>query len=67
MNRDIGPRVSAMKSTITSILRYFVRMNPLILFGSKVGEDPQSFLDEVYKIEHAMGVTSRKKAQLSLY
>ncbi|TMX02267.1 hypothetical protein EJD97_022190 [Solanum chilense] len=65
VNRDIGPRVNAMQSTMTAILRDFVRMNPLILFGSKVGEYPQAFLDEVYKIEHAMGVTSKKKVLLN--
>ena len=42
-------------------------MNPPTFLVSKVGEDPQAFLNEVYKIFHAMGVTSRKKTQLVLY
>ncbi|TMX04190.1 hypothetical protein EJD97_010881, partial [Solanum chilense] len=67
VNRDIGLRVNAMESTMTSRFRDFRRMNPPIFFGSKVGEDPQPFLDIVYKIVHAMGVTSREKAELVSY
>ena len=52
---------------MTSILRDFVRMNPPIFLGSKVEENPQAFLDEVNKIVHAMGVTSKKKAELASY
>ena len=47
VTRDIVPRVNALESTITSRLRDFVRMNPPILLDSKVGEDPQEFLDGV--------------------
>ena len=32
---------------MTSRLRYFAKMNPHIFLGSKVGEDPQEFIDEV--------------------
>ena len=42
---------------MTSRLSDFVRMNPPIFLGSKVGEDPQEFLDVVYKVFSAMGVT----------
>ena len=52
---------------MTSILRDFMRMNPPIFLGSKVGEDPQEFLDGVYKVLSAMGVTSREKAELDSY
>ena len=38
-----------------------------IFINSKVGEYPQEFLHEVYKIVHAMGVTSREKDKLSSY
>ena len=47
------PRVNVVESTMTSRLRDFVRMNPPIFLGSKVGENPQAFLDEVNKIVHA--------------
>ncbi|TMW81050.1 hypothetical protein EJD97_012431 [Solanum chilense] len=62
VNRGIEPKVNIVESTITSRLRDFVRMNPPIFLGSKVGEDPQEFLDGVYKMLSAMGVTSREKS-----
>ena len=42
-------------------------MNPSMFFGSKVNEDPQDFLNEVYKILYALGVTSNKNAELVRY
>ncbi|KAK4731588.1 hypothetical protein R3W88_024576 [Solanum pinnatisectum] len=50
-----------------SRLREFVRMNPPMFLGSKVEEDPQDFLDEVYKVVNAMGVTSIEKVELVAY
>ena len=49
---------------MTSKLRVFVRMNPPVLLGSEVNEDPQKFLDGVYKALSAMRVTSKGKAEL---
>ena len=57
-NLSMVPRV--VKCTMTSRIRDFVRMNHPIFLGSKVGEDPQEFIVSVYKIVHAMGVTSRR-------
>ena len=55
VHRGIEPRVNAMESTMTSRLRDCLRMNPLIFFGSKVGDCPQEFLDGVYKVLSSMG------------
>ena len=66
-NRDVGPRVNFLESTITSWLRDFVRINPHTFLGFKMGEDPHSFLDEVYKILHVMGVCSGEKTELASY
>ena len=41
-------------------------MNPPTFYGSKVEEDPQEFLVEVYKVLYAMGVTSSEKVELAL-
>ena len=41
INLSMMPRVNVVESTMTSRLKDFVRMNPPIFLGSKVGEDPQ--------------------------
>ena len=61
VNRGVETRVNVMESTMTSRLRDFVRMNPPIFLGSKVGEDPQEFLYGVYKVLSDMGVISRER------
>ena len=40
-------------------------MNPPTLYGSKVEEDPQEFIDEIYKILLSMGLTTSEKAELA--
>lgn len=64
MNRGFDPRVNATERTMTCRLRYFVRMNPRISIVSKVREDPQEFLNDVYNLLSAMGVTYIKKEEL---
>ena len=52
---------------MTSRLRDFVRMNPLIFLGSKVGEDPKEFIVEVYKIVHyGSNILGRKESRLHI-
>lgn len=38
-----------------------------MFFKSKVVEDPQDFLDEVYQILRTMGVSNTEKAELASY
>ena len=52
---------------MTSRLRDFIIMNPQMFFGSKVNEDPQEFLNEIYKTLYSMGLTSNKKAKIASY
>ena len=54
-------------STIASYLRDFTRINPPMFFLSKVNENNEYFLDEVYKTLFAMGVASNEKVDLALY
>ena len=61
MNMSMVSRVNVVEKTMTTRLRNFVTMNPPIILGSKVGEDPQEFLDGVYKVLSSMGVTSWEK------
>ena len=55
-NLSMVPRVIVVEFTMTCRLRKFVRMNPPIFHGSKVGKDPQDFLHGVYKVMSAMGL-----------
>ena len=66
-NREVAPRENPHASTMVSRLRDFTRMNPPMYFGSKVDEDTQDFLDNVYKILFFMGVSTTQKAELTAY
>ena len=59
--------MNIVENTTITRLRDFFRMNPPIFLVFKVREDPQEFLDGVYKLLSAMGVTFREKEELSLY
>ncbi|KAK4708613.1 hypothetical protein R3W88_029538 [Solanum pinnatisectum] len=65
--RGVETNVNPIVSTMNSRLKDFVKMNPPIFLGSKVVEDPQEFLDEVYKVVNTMGVISVEKAELAAY
>ncbi|XP_027772382.1 uncharacterized protein LOC114076881 [Solanum pennellii] len=52
---------------MASKLKDIVRINPQVFLGSKVGEDPQEFLVEVYNIVDAMKFTSRENTKLASY
>ena len=58
--------MTVVEKILTSRFTDFVRMNPPFFICSKVGEDPQEFLDCVYKVLSAMGITSWEKAELAL-
>ena len=64
-NRDVGPRMNTLNNTMNFRLSDFVMMNSPTFLGSKVEEDAQEFLDGVYKVLSAMGVTYREKTELA--
>ena len=64
-NLVVGPQPNA--STTTSRIRDFMRMNHPTFHGTNVDEDPQGFIDEVFKVVDAMGETSREKAEVAAY
>ena len=48
-------------------VREFLRMNPPEFYGSKVDEDQNGFIDQVYKLLAIMGVSSIEKVELAAY
>ena len=56
-NREIVPRPHQQVTTMASYLRDFTRMNPPTFYISKVDEYPQEFINEIYMILYAMGVS----------
>ena len=55
--RDTRFQVAPNARTTASRIRDLIRMNPPTFFGSNVEEDPQGFIDEVFKVLDAMDVS----------
>jgi len=66
-NREIAVLVNLNAGKATSRVRDVTRMNPPEVHDSKVAEDSQEFIDEVYKVLMMMGVTPVEKAELAAY
>ena len=60
-SREGAPSENPHASTMSSKLRDFTRMNPLVYNGFKTNGDTHEFVDEVYKILCAMGVNERRR------
>lgn len=63
-NRDVGPRMNDLESTMTYRLRDFMRINHPTFLVSKVGVHRQKLIDGVYKVLSQIGVTFKVKVEL---
>ena len=60
-------RGAQQEESDTSKICEFLKINPLEFNGFKVEEDPNWFIDEVYKTLAIMELTSKEKAKLAFY
>ncbi len=67
LNRSIVAPTNPIRGMDNSRVREFLRINLLEFDGSKVEEDPNGFIEKVYKVIAIMGVTSVEKAELDAY
>ena len=65
--RDARVKVNLHSGTTASRVRNFTRMNSTTLFGSKVEDDPQGFIHELFKALDAMAVYSKDMVELYTY
>lgn len=56
-NRGVGPHINPYASTSSSMIQDFMSFNPPTFHVIRVDEDPQSLIDEAFKVENVMGVT----------
>jgi len=64
VNKEVVTLENPIRRIATSRLKEFFRWYPPMFYGSKVGEDPQGFVEEVSKVLDHMGVTSIEKVEL---
>ena len=64
-NVGVIPQFQPNASNPTSGIRDFMRMKTPTFHGTKVDEDSQGFVDEVFKVVDAMGLTTRENAEFS--
>ncbi|WMV57767.1 hypothetical protein MTR67_051152 [Solanum verrucosum] len=71
MTTQVGREVVSLMNPIVGMVaikvRNFTMMNPSKFYGSKVEEDLQQFVEEIYKIVKIMEVTPMEKANLDAY
>ena len=67
MANAIATQASRNAPTPASRIRDFNRMNLPRYYGSKANEDPQEFIEEIFKIIDIMGVATNKKDELVAY
>ena len=67
VTRDARVKANPNANTTTLRIRDFTMMITPIFFGSKVEEDPQGFIDELFKVLDSMERSSKEKVELAAY
>ena len=67
MANAIAMQAGRNAPTPASRIRDFTRMNPPEYYGSKANEDPQDFIEEIFKVMDIMGASSTEMAELAAY
>lgn len=62
-NREVVDPLHPNMGTVAAKERDFTGMNPHELYGSKVEEEHQEVIEEIYKILDIIGVTAIRKAE----
>ena len=66
-NKEVGSHGQPNTITMASHLRDFTQMNSPMFFGSKVNEDYEAFIDEVYEILYVVKLTWNEKSEFDFY
>ncbi|XP_069152730.1 uncharacterized protein [Solanum lycopersicum] len=66
VSRDARVQVNSNVNTNASRISDFTRMNSPTFYGSKVEEDPEGFIDEVFDALDVMGVSSKKDSRVKM-
>lgn len=67
VTRDERVHVNPNANTTTLRIRNFTRMDPSTFYGSNIEEDPQGFINELFKVFVAISVCSQEKEELVAY
>ena len=65
--RDTRVKGASNAKTTTSRISNFTRMNPPTFFNSKVEEDHQGIIGEVFNVLDFIGVSSQEKGERTAY
>ena len=64
--REVVPRANQQVVTMVCCLTDITQIDPATFYESKVEEDPQKFIDDIYNIHYDMGLSTYEKAEVGM-